>query len=82
MLEETLGPDYASLVSLLAQLRPAWAADTEREAIARLLRSNVLEVMRADGEQAAARYARDLLGAGGVRDQENLAAAEDDRTGD
>jgi precorrin-2 dehydrogenase/sirohydrochlorin ferrochelatase len=76
MLEEMIGPEYAGLASLLAELRPSLDGDAGREAAGRLLRSRVLEIMRAEGAQAAACYARELLGAGGVRDQENLATTK------
>ena len=66
-LESLVGPEYGNLAGLLAELRPALMlqfppGEARQTAAQRLLDSDLLEVIRRDGIEAARRRARELLG--------------------
>ncbi len=66
LLEQTIGPEYAGLASLLAELRHSFDDNAGRQAAcSRLLASGILEVLRTGGEEAGRRYTAELLGLDG-----------------
>jgi siroheme synthase-like protein len=70
-LEALFGPEYGELVSLLAELRPDLLArfedgEARLAAVSRLIDSELLDMIKRDGREAAKRYALELLDAGDV----------------
>jgi precorrin-2 dehydrogenase/sirohydrochlorin ferrochelatase len=66
-LETQVGPEYGDLAGLMAELRPEIMlqlppGEARQAAAQRLLDSDLLEVVRRDGIEAARRRARELLG--------------------
>ncbi len=67
-LETLISPEYAGLVELLAELRPDLVSgydpgEARLEAALRLVDSELLEVIRREGRDAAKRYAQEILNA-------------------
>lgn len=65
-LEQRYGPEYGELTQLLGELRPRVfqaIPDKERrkEIFSALVESGLLEVLRAEGREAARRYAEDMI---------------------
>jgi precorrin-2 dehydrogenase/sirohydrochlorin ferrochelatase len=70
-LETLVGPEYGELASLLAELRPELLSrfepgEARLTAALRLVDSELLDVIRRSGREAARRYALDLLDADNV----------------